>query len=241
MDENTIEISERGRELQPDAFDSLPPGLLGGREFILDKVAKKEIESFLINLPKNAKILDAGAGAGVEAAIMESRGMKVVPLDLSRKMLAKIKKHAKLMKVEGHIGRRVQADILQLPFTEGTFDAVVCKDVFSMGCWADRVDISSELMRVLKNEGRVLIMAEEAPDTIIFVDGLVRQGKERELLDNLQEGEEIDLIRQIEFTEEYITRVLSSVGFQNINTKTEKKEVKKWLSDRLVSATAQKP
>lgn len=240
MSEDTTESVDRSFELRPGYYDFLPDEHLGGKEFQLDEVTKGEIESFLTDLPKGAKVLDAGAGAGVEAAIIESRGAKVFPLDMSRKMLEKARSHGELVGVQGHIGRMVQADIFRLPFVDETFDAVICKDVLSLGGWDDRMAIVRELQRGVKRGGKVLILAEEIPETVVIINGETRRGKEQDLAGSLKEGDRVDGIKQVEFTEGYITRVLSSAGFQNIRAKTEKKETARWISDRLVSAVAEK-
>jgi len=80
---------------------------------------KKELQSFVRRLPKNARILDAGCGSGPVAAYLASRGFDVVGVDLSSSMLAIARERAPDVEF-------IQHDIRALDLPARSFDAIVC-------------------------------------------------------------------------------------------------------------------
>ncbi len=99
------------------------------------------------------RFLDVGCGTGVvarEAALRVGPSGRVVGLDLNESMLAV----AKRMRPE--IEWR-QGDVIQLPFEDESFDAVVSQ--FMLMFIADRVAAIKEMWRVLAPGGRLAVAA----------------------------------------------------------------------------------
>lgn len=105
----------------------------------------------LIDLPNEGLILDAGGGTGRIAQFLNGDKRRVVIADLSEKMLvqAGLKQELDLVCSESE----------RLPFLNGTFDRVVMVD--ALHHVADQQQTITELWRVLKKGGRILI---EEPD-----------------------------------------------------------------------------
>lgn len=79
---------------------------------------KKEIEKFISLLPKNAKVLDVGCGAGVPVAkTLVDSGLDVVGIDLSESMLKLAKKNVPKAKF-------YKKDMTKLDFEDNSFDGL---------------------------------------------------------------------------------------------------------------------
>ncbi len=130
----------------PEAYDrwfATPTGAL---------VKKYETE-LILNLltPKKGEmILDAGCGTGIFTFDVLSRGSRVVGLDLSFPMLRKAEE-----KLKGYPFQIVAADMLHLPFSEGSFDKAV--SVTALEFIKDGNAAVSELFRVTKKGGYVVV------------------------------------------------------------------------------------
>jgi len=130
----------------PEAYDrwfTTPIGSLVRRyeaELILD----------LLNPKRGEIILDAGCGTGIFTLDILASGSKVVGLDLSRPMLMRAGE-----KLKGSPFHIVSADILHLPFPEGSFDKVV--SVTALEFIEDGKEAVGELFRVTKKGGRMVV------------------------------------------------------------------------------------
>jgi ubiquinone/menaquinone biosynthesis C-methylase UbiE len=84
--------------------------------YILDN--RKELEEFAGSLPKNAKVLDVGCGAGIPAAkfLIESE-FEVVGIDFSETML-------KLARKNVPEATFIRKDMTELDFAENSFDGL---------------------------------------------------------------------------------------------------------------------
>lgn len=98
------------------------------------------------------KALDAGCGTGNFSYKLAEKGAEVTAVDISEDMLKKAKE-----KFPSHTNSIVfkQADLYQLPFSEGSFDAVASMAVFEF--FHDGQQVFNELYRVLKPGGYLLI------------------------------------------------------------------------------------
>jgi len=104
----------------------------------------------LCRIERNALVLDAASGTGESACYLaETRGARVVGVDISRAMLARAK--AKAVKGGLHIefGR---GDAERLPFRGDVFDAVVSECTI---CLLDKEPAMEEMVRVAKPGGYV--------------------------------------------------------------------------------------
>jgi 2-polyprenyl-3-methyl-5-hydroxy-6-metoxy-1,4-benzoquinol methylase len=98
------------------------------------------------------KILDAACGTGRYALRLAQAGAHVCGIDATAEMLvyAKAKRDATGLNIDFHEG-----DLAQLPFTDASFDAVVCALVLSHA--PDLSPIFNEFSRVLRPGGRLII------------------------------------------------------------------------------------
>jgi SAM-dependent methyltransferase len=96
-----------------------------------------------------SRVLEIAAGTGVVtralASVLPER-VSIVATDLNQAMLD----HASAVGTRRAVEWR-QADAMQLPFTDGTFDAVVCQ--FGVMFFPDRSKAFSEVRRVLRPGG----------------------------------------------------------------------------------------
>ena len=95
------------------------------------------------------RILEVAAGTGVVTRAMSAglpESVAIIATDLNQSMLD----HATALGTKRSVQWR-QADAMQLPFEDGTFDAVVCQ--FGVMFFPDKVKAFSEVRRVLRPGG----------------------------------------------------------------------------------------
>lgn len=103
--------------------------------------AKMEyLTDFLKDIPKSAKILDAGCGEGVLVEKYRKMGYDIRGLDLNYSSECVIK-----------------GDLLKTPFEEGEFDVILCLDVIEHLNFEDQGPALHEIHRILKKGGVVLL------------------------------------------------------------------------------------
>ncbi len=87
-------------------------------------IREKPFLSLFVSRYKVRTALDAGAGTGVHSILMAQQGVEVTAVDISRKMLEKVKEHAQRMHL--HI-KTVKSGFQEMAdHIRGTFDAVLC-------------------------------------------------------------------------------------------------------------------
>jgi predicted TPR repeat methyltransferase len=113
-------------------------------------------------VPKDSKILDAGAGTGLVGQCLNEQGYKdLAAIDLSEAMLEK----AREKKVYRELHQMVLGEALDLP--NGAFDAVVCVGVFTYGHAPARS--LEELVRVTRPKGYIIfVQRPEVHQTLGF-------------------------------------------------------------------------
>jgi ubiquinone/menaquinone biosynthesis C-methylase UbiE len=104
---------------------------------------------------KFSSVLDVGCGTGGLLSLMKRPGLKLAGVDLSSRMIAEARK-----RVGKAFDLRV-ADSEKLPWRPGTFDLVVTTD--SIHHWPNPTRAFSEIKRVLKKNGHVVIADVSAP------------------------------------------------------------------------------
>lgn len=77
------------------------------------------------NLPKDARILDAGCGTGLFSIQMAKEGYNMVSMDIAKQMVEKGKEDA----VKAGVADKIEFGVSDLESIEGTYDAIVCFDV----------------------------------------------------------------------------------------------------------------
>ena len=105
----------------------------------------------LCHLDSAKEVLEVGCGIGVGPVYIAKRyGCQVVAVDISEKMLNWARKRARREGVSELITFR-QADILELPFEDGRFDAVIVESVLAFV--ENKKKAVQEVMRVTKPGG----------------------------------------------------------------------------------------
>lgn len=103
---------------------------------------------------RNARILDVGCGGGIDAIFLAQCGYRVTGVDISEADLRIAKRRAKKAHVEVNWHR---GNVLNLPIADEYIDFVTDRGLFHLIEDNDRTRYASELFRVLKNNGRVMI------------------------------------------------------------------------------------
>lgn len=110
-------------------------------------------EETLSYLPENARILEIGAGTGLNFRFYPP-SRRAVASEISMKMLARAKEKTATI-------RLVQADAEILPLAADSFDAAFATLVF---CSIPRPETAfAEIKRVVKNSGRVVLLEHVRP------------------------------------------------------------------------------
>ena len=118
--------------------------------------AAREVES---GKWKVESVLDVACGTGDMAISLAERGCTVTGVDLSEEMLAIAKR-----KVEN--GKWKVGNAEALPFADGEFDAVTC--AFGVRNFVHLEQGLSEMLRVLKPGGKMVILELATPDSILI-------------------------------------------------------------------------
>lgn len=113
----------------------------------------------LINIanPRAGQVaLDLCCGTGDVAAALAAKGMKVVGLDFSARMLEEARRRGR------HEVQLLRGDALRIPFQDKSFDLVTVS--YGLRNLADLEQGLREMMRVLRSGGRMVILDFGKPD-----------------------------------------------------------------------------
>lgn len=139
--------------------ESLKSTWMAGDFGVIAQTIRKDAEHFVdrVTIPERAHVLDVACGTGNVAIPLARKGAIVTGIDIAPNLLIQARERAAAEALSIHFD---EGDAEQLPYPDGTFDAV-----FSMfgAMFAPRPDlVVSELARVLKGGG-VLAMANWNP------------------------------------------------------------------------------
>jgi demethylmenaquinone methyltransferase/2-methoxy-6-polyprenyl-1,4-benzoquinol methylase len=153
----TLVQGEEKKQMVRSMFDTVAP-----RYDVVNKIISGGLDiswrrrSFnALCLPAGSRILDLACGTGDFCRLLLSRGMKAVGLDMSSGMLGMARCESPL----------VLGDALELPFSEGSFDGVVCG--FGLRNFADIPSVATELARVVRPGGRIALLEVSIPSSAI--------------------------------------------------------------------------
>lgn len=107
-------------------------------------------------IPSGAHVLDAGAGTGYGAALLAQGNRDVAAVDASQTAVSFAAENY------GSTASFQLADVLALPFSANTFDAVTCFEVIEHIEVRDHEELVSELARVLKPGGVLYLSTPHA-------------------------------------------------------------------------------
>lgn len=109
------------------------------------------LERFQSGLPDDARVLDAGCGAGIPVAhALGAAGCRVLGVDFSaRQLTLAAERTPELL--------RTQADLTALPFATASFDAIVSYYAVIHIPREEHAGVLGELRRVLRDGGRALL------------------------------------------------------------------------------------
>lgn len=112
----------------------------------------------MCHITEDRRVLDVGCGTGLTTCeIAERYGSQVVGIDISKKMIESAKRRAHNQRLEDKVEFRV-ADVFQLPFEDGDFDAVVMESV--LNTLPEKPRALKEIVRVIIRGG--IVGANEA-------------------------------------------------------------------------------
>jgi SAM-dependent methyltransferase len=142
----------------PEVLKTLPPS-------VLDSFCGVGNPFSLGPLNPGDAVLDIGSGGGLDslvAARMVGPGGKVVGLDLSPEMVSRAFENLRQTDLSNVIFQEFAGEAL--PFTDGSFDAVISNGVFNLIPGKGRM--LKEACRVLKPNGRLLIADQMLAGTL---------------------------------------------------------------------------
>jgi ubiquinone/menaquinone biosynthesis C-methylase UbiE len=155
---------------------------------------KAGLEKLRLMLKMDDRVLDVGCAAGRDTRILKDMGFNAIGSDLSEKLL-------EIARNQNPDIEFVLADMMELPFDDGTFNVV----------WASAVlhHVSKDTMpKVLKEFNRVL-----ADEGILYLHTKAGEGKLRSKEDTVLGGErEFELV-----TADEIDAMLLGSGFKKIS------------------------
>ena len=116
------------------------------------------VDQVSASIPEQGRVLEVGSGSGISAEYLARRraDLRVVASDLNKAMMAASEGEAEL---PPNLSRQ-QADAVDLPFEDGSFDAVFSANAIKH--FSDRRRGVAEMLRVTRPGGLVLI-CEIAP------------------------------------------------------------------------------
>ena len=126
-------------------------------EWYSQEEPEEVVVDFVTSLKKKNKkirVLDIGCGAGRHQVFMAKQGFETHGLDISETGLTLTKERLKRHSLEGHL---VKSDMKMLPYINSCFDAIVSLHTIYHQKLRGIQKTISEIKRVLKKKGLVLI------------------------------------------------------------------------------------
>lgn len=177
---------------------------------------------------REIKILEVGCGPGANLWYMAREGFSVYGIDGSRTAIERAENRLD-KECPGWTGQLCVGDILNLPYENDFFDAVIDHEAVSCNSWDDSRRIFSEMVRVCKKNGKIFSRT--------FATGCWGEGTGMRLGHNAWKVAEGPLLDKgyVRFTAfEEIPQLLNDVNLLEVEllTRTIKErryEVKEWL------------
>jgi len=126
-------------------------------EFTFDEATDRltDIMAERLRIGAKSRLLDVGCGVGAPAVRIARRtGAEVTGISVSQEQVTRANALARSTSLEDRVAFR-QANAMELPFADGSFDAVFALE--SMPHMPDRVQVLQEMRRVLRPGGRIVL------------------------------------------------------------------------------------
>jgi demethylmenaquinone methyltransferase/2-methoxy-6-polyprenyl-1,4-benzoquinol methylase len=134
--------------------------------FSIDRLWRKKAIKEISKLKKNPSILDVATGTGdLAVAAMKLNPSKVTGIDISKKMLEFGKKKIERKGLTGTIDL-IEGDSENIPFTDNCFDVAMV--AFGVRNFADPLKGLSEMKRVVRKSGMIMVLEFSKPSGMIF-------------------------------------------------------------------------
>ncbi len=132
------------------AYDRIADEYLAERNEDDDSEDLALLEEFAMHLPEDARVLDAGCGAGRPIAQLLAAEVDLVGIDFSREQLLRAQENVSE-------GRFCQADMTELGFEDGTFDGICAYHAIIHVPSGKHPDVAREFRRLLRPGGHLLL------------------------------------------------------------------------------------
>ncbi|HWP38516.1 MAG TPA: class I SAM-dependent methyltransferase [Gemmatimonadales bacterium] len=129
---------------------------------VLEVANSRAAERLTGGAPESA--LEIAVGPGQALAALARTAKRVVGVDVSPAMLRRSRMRVREQGSDAHLAR---ADAVRLPFSSGTFDAVLSTFLLDVLPEVDHDSMLEELFRVLAPGGRAVLGALELPNPVV--------------------------------------------------------------------------
>ncbi|MEI6047628.1 MAG: bifunctional demethylmenaquinone methyltransferase/2-methoxy-6-polyprenyl-1,4-benzoquinol methylase UbiE [Bacteroidota bacterium] len=134
--------------------------------FGIDRLWRKKVIRIISKFFKNPHILDVATGTGdLAIAAMKLKPSKISGIDISRKMLAVGKEKIEKRGFSGAI-ELIVGDSEKIPFGDSLFDVAMV--AFGVRNFSDPLKGLSEMKRVIRNEGMIIVLEFSKPSGFPF-------------------------------------------------------------------------
>jgi ubiquinone/menaquinone biosynthesis C-methylase UbiE len=191
-----MRLFDKVREFIDNQY-SKPKGIIGtyiGEKMVMQHKTETNWSLKLMNVKQGDRILELGCGAGYAIKLLLEKELaeKVVGLDISPTIIrsAKIRNNKAINEKSAEL---VQANFDKMPFHNKSFNTVF--SIQTIYFWTDIATILSEIFRVLKSEGNVILTFSDGKkdETWEGIRGIV----ENKIIPNMEDAgfKDVSLIR----------------------------------------------
>ena len=153
-------VNDDSAEVKYIGYEDIGEAYSGGAAFVL--ASEEEKHNRIAEIIGNGTLLDLGCGDGLFTVPLLKRGVNVIAMDISDKMLALLYKRANNAGVDTSNLVACRANALAVPLIDNSLDAVIANSMLHLISRPERV--VSEIHRVLKKGGK-FISLEDKPTT----------------------------------------------------------------------------
>jgi SAM-dependent methyltransferase len=171
---------------------------------------------------KDSLVLEAGCGVGAQTKIitLQNPQSNFISIDISNDSINEAQKLIESLKIKNVEFR--QADIFNLPFKDDTFDSIIV--CFVLEHLNHPIKALTELKRVLKNGGTIMVIEGDHGSTFFYPDSeLAHAAIDCQIILQSQNGGNSNIGREL-------YPLIKSAGFKNVH-----------VSPRMVYVDASKP